>query len=118
MSQLLNFPALPVCLPLARRSTSDGLSITLYAIPLDQVPVDFFADPDGQWTFEALASAAGFQVNEGVAIGALRHSFNEHPEGAAVVTLNRESRPYVAIIECPIAYACVAEAATERASAA
>jgi len=118
MSQLLNFPALPVCLPFARRHTDDGLRVTLYVVALDQVPVDFFADPDGQWTFEALSSAAGFQVNDGVAIGALRHAFNEHPEGAAVVTLNRESRPYVAIVECPISYVCVAEAATERASAA
>jgi hypothetical protein len=75
-------------------------------VPIESIPADFFADPDGQWTFETLAAAAGFSPRDGVAIGALRMPFNGHPDGAAVVTLNAEARPYIAIIECPIAFVC------------
>jgi hypothetical protein len=71
---------------------------------LDQLPADFYADPDGRWTYEGLIRAAGFAAEDGVAIGALREPFNGHPDGSAIVTLNAESRPYVAIIECPVAY--------------
>ena len=86
--------------------TAAGMRVTYYALALDKVPVDFFADPDGTWTYEVLARAAGFASHSGVAIGALRADFNGHPEGAAVVTLNALTRPYVAIVECPIAYEC------------
>jgi len=96
------------CLPFACATTAEGLRVSCYRLALDAIPVDFFADPDGQWTFEALAKAAGFHMDEGVAIGALRRSFGGHPDGAAVVTLNSEQRPYVAIVECPIAFTCVA----------
>ena len=92
--------------PIAEWTTERGMRVACYAMPLDRVPGDFFADPDGTWTYESLAEAASFP-NTGVAIGALREPFNGHPEGAAVVTLNAESRPYVAIVECPIAYGCV-----------
>ena len=84
--------------------TSAGMRVSYYALPLDEVPADFFADPDGAWSYELLARAAGFAAHSGVAIGALRSDFNGHPEGAAVVTLNALTRPYVAIVECPIAY--------------
>jgi hypothetical protein len=84
--------------------TAGGMRVTYYALALDQVPVDFFADPDGTWSYDLLARAAGFASHSGVAIGALREPFNGHPEGAAVVTLNALTRPYVAIVECPIAY--------------
>jgi hypothetical protein len=104
--------------PFASAVTAEGLRVSCYRLPLAQIPADFFADPDGRWTFEALAKAAGFRPEEGVAVGALRSPFNQHPDGAAVVTLNSESRPYVAIIECPIAYACDADASMSRASAA
>ncbi len=83
---------------------SAGLLTARYAIPLEQIPADFFADPDGAWTFEGLSDAAGFALEAGIAIGALRRSFNGHPAGSAVVTLNAASRPYVAIVECPVAY--------------
>jgi hypothetical protein len=86
-------------------------------MPLERVPADFFADPDGSWTYEGLARAAGFGTS-GVAIGALRCDFNGHPEGAAVVTLNAEARPYIAVIECPIAYSCVSEGARAHSTAA
>jgi hypothetical protein len=94
--------------------TERGYRVTRYRISLDAVPADFFADPDGSWTFEALADAAGFASDTGIAIGALREDFRGHPEGAAVVTLNAETRPYVAIIECPIAFVLVGDG--ERAS--
>lgn len=92
--------------PLDTYRTPGGMVVTRYAIPLEQIPADFYADPDGAWTYEALVAAAGFEGERGVAIGALRHCFNDHPDGSAVVTLEAESRPYVAIIECPVAYAC------------
>lgn len=90
--------------PFSSYVTQDGYRVSLYPANLDSVPADFFADPDGHWTFESLAVAAGLGAQSGVAIGALRIPFNGHPDGAAVVTLNAESRPYIAIIECPIAY--------------
>jgi hypothetical protein len=99
-------------------TTARGYRVARYRLALEAVPADFCADPDGSWTFEALADAAGFASQAGVAIGALRESFRGHPEGAAVVTLNAESRPYVAIVECPIAYTLVAEAEHASSSAA
>lgn len=84
--------------------TPSGYRVACYAVPLEQFPVDFFADPDGRWTYEGLAEAAGFAMDQGVAIGVLARDHFGHPEGSAVVTLNAESRPYVAIVECPIAY--------------
>jgi hypothetical protein len=92
--------------PFYDRVAEGGARITRYAVALDQIPADFFADPDGAWTFEGLAEAAGFALDAGIAIGALRRSFNGHPAGSAVVTLNAASRPYIAVIECPIAFTC------------
>ncbi|HET9929801.1 MAG TPA: hypothetical protein VFQ35_03905 [Polyangiaceae bacterium] len=100
-------PAESPCAPFASATTAEGLRVACYRVALDAIPVDFFADPDGLWSFESLARAAGFRTDEGVAIGALRRPFGQHPDGAAVVTLNSEQRPYVAIIECPIAFSCV-----------
>lgn len=99
-------------------TTERGMRVSCYALPLEALPVDFFADPDGSWTYESLADAAGFTLGEGVAFGALRRPFGEHPDGAAVVTLNAATRPYVAVVECPIAYECGNPARTESASAA
>jgi len=103
--------------PLDHFVTATGLRVSYYALPLEQVPVDFFADPDGAWSYEVLSRAAGFASQPGVAIGALTAAFNGHPDGAAVVTLNAATRPYVAIIECPIAYTYT-EATEIRASSA
>lgn len=74
-----------------------------YRTTLDEVPVDFFADPDGEWTYEALAEIAGWKISDGVAVGALTASYRGHPEGSAVVTLNAKDRPYVVVVECPLA---------------
>jgi len=90
--------------PMRLLLTPSGYRVACYAVPLDQFPVDFFADPDGRWSYEGLAEAAGFAMEAGVAIGVLSRDHFGHPEGSAVVTLNAESRPYVAIVECPIAY--------------
>jgi hypothetical protein len=98
--------------------TASGLSVSYYALSLEHVPADFFADPDGDWSYEVLARAAGFASHSGVAIGALRAPFNGHPDGAAVVTLNALTRPYVAIIECPIAYTYVDQSSEAASSAA
>ena len=98
--------------------TSGGMRVSYYALAIDQVPADFFADPDGTWTYELLSRAAGFASHSGVAIGALMADFNGHPEGAAVVTLNALTRPYVAIVECPIAYEYVEQGASSASTAA
>jgi hypothetical protein len=98
--------------------TAGGMRVTYYALALDKVPADFFADPDGAWSYDLLARAAGFASHSGVAVGALKSDFNGHPEGAAVVTLNALTRPYVAIVECPIAYDCSAQPEAAASSAA
>jgi len=98
--------------------TAGGMRVTYYALSLDKVPADFFADPDGAWSYDLLARAAGFASHSGVAIGALKADFNGHPEGAAVVTLNALTRPYVAIVECPIAYDYLAQPEDSASSAA
>ncbi|MFO7178541.1 MAG: hypothetical protein DIU78_007585 [Pseudomonadota bacterium] len=107
----------PAPAPIRCLVTESGMRVACYAVPLESVPADFFADPDGRWTFEELAEAAGFGPNDGVAIGALREPFNGHPDGAAVVTLTARTRPYVAIIECPIAFACAEPAAAAHSAA-
>lgn len=111
-------PSPQLAFPLRTYTTERGYRVALYDLPLNAIPADFFADPDGSWTFEALVEAAGFELGSGVAIGALRMPFQRHPDGAAVVTLNAESRPHVAIIECPIAYDLVLDASRTASSAA
>jgi hypothetical protein len=82
-------------------SSPQPLCVERYPLPLKKVPADFFADPDGDWDWDMLVREAGFEGESDIAIGALAEDFRGHPAGAAVVTLNRRSRPYVAIIECP-----------------
>jgi hypothetical protein len=75
------------------------MKITRYNLSVDDVPVDFFADPDGSWSFDELVEASGFEPDRpGVCVGALTESFLGHPEGSAVVTEMGRLRPYVAIV--------------------
>lgn len=77
------------------------MKIQMHRIPLQQVPVDLFADPDGTWSYESLVSAAGFDP-ESVPpplVAALSEPWFGHPEGAAVVTGADESAPYVVVVE-------------------
>lgn len=97
--------------------TPSGMHVSRYQLALEAIPADFYADPDGRWTYEELAFAAGFELDQGVAIGALKECFNGHPDGSAVVTLNAESRPYIAIVECPVAYSLDTEANGEVSAA-
>jgi hypothetical protein len=105
MSFLVTTPVRPLH-AFIEATLPNGMRVAYYAMPLARIPCDFFADPDGRWTHDSLREAARF-TEEGVAIGTLKQDFNGHPEGSAVVTLNSEARPYVAIVECPIAYECV-----------
>ena len=76
------------------------MRIVRYRVPVDRVPVDFFADPDGEWEFETLVEAAGFEVSRpGIQIGALADRFADHPEGSAVVA-QADGGSYLAIVEC------------------
>ena len=76
------------------------MRIARYCVPVDRVPVDFFADPDGEWEFESLIEAAGFEATKpGIQIGALADRFADHPEGSAVVA-EPSGGSYLAIIEC------------------
>jgi hypothetical protein len=94
-------------------TTPRGLRVAYYAMPLERIPCDFYADPDGRWTYEELVRVARLPAGD-IAIGALADDFNGHPAGSAVVTLNSSDRPYVAIIECPIAFECVEEDSAVR----
>lgn len=69
--------------------------------PIDDVPVDFLADPDGTWEFEALAGAAGFDEAWGqISIGALTAPYLGFPEGAAVVLLSAPEESAIALVDC------------------
>ncbi len=81
------------------------MKIMRHRVILDQLPVDFFADPDGEWTFDELVEASGFNpASPGVSVGALAQPFLGHPAGSAVVADTAErtrGQQYVAIVECP-----------------
>ncbi|MEY4543859.1 MAG: hypothetical protein RL685_54 [Pseudomonadota bacterium] len=69
--------------------------------PLDEVPVDFLADPDGVWEFQALADAAGFEEAWGrISVGALTEPYRDFPEGAAVVLLDAPGECAISLVDC------------------
>jgi hypothetical protein len=75
------------------------MRISRYLIDPCTLPVDAFADPDGDWDYDTLVQAAGFSVDAPeISIGALTESFCGHPDGSAVVS--QLGHEYVAIIEC------------------
>jgi hypothetical protein len=76
--------------------------ITRYQMTAEQVPVDFFADPDGSWEFSPLVEMAGFNPEHpGASVGALTQPFDGFPEGAAVITEVGVDCRYVAIAQLP-----------------
>jgi hypothetical protein len=85
--------------PIAQRP---GATAVLHlTVPLSRVPVDFFADPDGVWDFEALVAHASFQHELGeVAIGALTESYAGFPAGAAVVAVSAGEHISIALVDC------------------
>jgi hypothetical protein len=77
------------------------MRVTRTAPTVKDIPVDFFADPDGSWEFEGLARRAGFDERWGdVLVGALTKTYEGFPEGAAVVTLTTGSHCSVALVDC------------------
>ena len=71
--------------------------------PLESIPVDFFADPDGLWEYEQLAREAGFDQAWGqLSIGALSQPYAGFPEGAAVVLLATAQLCSVVLIDCTV----------------
>jgi hypothetical protein len=77
------------------------MKISRYTLSVENVPVDFFADPDGLWKFDDLVEAAGFDPESpGICVGALIEPFQGHPVGCAVVTEMGRRRPFVAIVDC------------------
>jgi len=86
--------------------------ITRYRMTADEVPVDFFADPDGSWEFSPLVEMAGFNPEHpGASVGALTRPFDGFPEGSAVITEVGVGCRYVAIAQLP---ARDTEEATQR----
>jgi hypothetical protein len=78
--------------------------IVRYRLTPEQVPVDFFADPDGCWEFTSLVEMAGFNPEHpGASVGALTAAFDGFPEGAAVIAEVGVDCRYVALAELPAA---------------
>jgi hypothetical protein len=76
-----------------------------YALSLQEIPVDLFADPDGAWSYEALVAAAGLdpEMQPPAVIGALTEPWQGHPDGAAVVAAAADGVAQITIIECGVA---------------
>lgn len=76
--------------------------ITRYRLTPDEIPVDFFADPDGSWDFSSLVEMAGFSPEHpGASVGALKEPFDGFPEGSAVITEVGVDCRYVALAQLP-----------------
>ena len=70
---------------------------------VETIPVDFLADPDGSWDYEAILERVGFDQRWGqLAIGALKEPYDGFPEGAAVVTLTSGEACAVALVDCTV----------------
>lgn len=90
--------------------------ITRYRVSPDEIPVDFFADPDGAWEFASLVEMAGFDPEApGASVGALVESFDCYPAGSAVVTQVGVGCRFVAIAQLPRQLALESSRVTERA---
>jgi hypothetical protein len=78
------------------------MKIQMHRLGLKHVPVDLFADPDGNWTYESLVLAAGRDPNEHPApvVAALAEPWCGHPAGAAVIVTDADGGSVIAVIEC------------------
>lgn len=77
------------------------MKLVLSPTQLTAIPVDFLADPDGDWDFETLARRSGFDERWGeLAVGALKEPFAGFPEGAAVVAFTSGNQCSVALVDC------------------
>jgi hypothetical protein len=76
------------------------MKMTRYPVTLLHAPADLRADPDGNWSYEALVAAAGLDPDASPPpiVAALTDPWRGHPEGAAVVASPGEG--WIAIIEC------------------
>lgn len=73
-----------------------------YRVSAEAAPIDFFADPDGDWSYEALIEAAGIHpgaVPPGVLIGALARAWRGHPEGSAIISFVADEQPRLCVVE-------------------
>jgi len=88
-----------------------------YALTLLDVPADLRADPDGDWSYEMLVTAAGLDPDAlpCPVVAALCESWRGHPEGAAVVASPGEG--WLAIIHCGEAASSASFAPAKAASA-
>lgn len=103
-------PSVPV-----ERTAPLPTRITRYRMTAEQVPVDFFADPDGNWEFSSLVEMAGFNPEHpGASVGALTQPFDDFPEGSAVITEVGVGCRYVAIAQLPTVSAKVTPAPERR----
>ncbi len=71
-----------------------------YPVSLLKIPADLLADPDGDWSYEALVRAAGLDpdAQPPPVVAALSEPWRGHPDGAAVVASTCGS--WVSIVEC------------------
>jgi hypothetical protein len=77
------------------------MRVALSQTRLDAIPVDFRADPDGDWEYDALARGVGFDERWGrIEVGALTQPFGGFPEGAAVVAFKSGNQCSVALVDC------------------
>jgi hypothetical protein len=84
---------------------SSGQEVSMRTAPvtssLNDIPVDFLADPDGRWEYEELALVAGFDEAWGrLSIGALTEPYAGFPEGAALVMLTTADHCAIALVDC------------------
>jgi hypothetical protein len=77
------------------------MRVTAISTSIEDLPVDFFADPDGLWEYDELAQLAGFDQGWGqLSVGALTEPFAGFPEGAAVVMFVTAEQCFVTLIDC------------------
>lgn len=76
------------------------MEIHRYPLTLLDVPADLRADPDGDWSYDTLVTAAGLdpEAAPSPVVAALYQTWRGHPEGAAVVASPGEG--WLAIIHC------------------